>query len=77
MSTDLWVGGREMFPDHPGELDGSGVLLSSENPLVQTGKTATAERTVEPLRVLDLKLEVDIQQIKGKKKEHVDVHACG
>jgi len=26
---------------------------------------------------LDLKLEVDIQQIKGKKKEHVDVHACG
>ena len=62
--------------DHPGELDGGGVLLSSENPLDCTGETAIAERLKQPVRVIDLKRIVDIQKIK-EKKESVDVHTLG
>ena len=31
--------------------------------------TATAERLIQPMRVMDLKLTVDIQVIKGNGKE--------
>jgi hypothetical protein len=31
--------------------------------------TATAERLLQPMRVMDLKLTVDIQVIKGKEEE--------
>jgi hypothetical protein len=57
-------------------MDGGGVLLSSENPLDRTGKTATAERLRQPARVMDLKPIVDIQMIK-EKKESFDVQAFG
>jgi hypothetical protein len=57
-------------------LDSGGVLLSSENSLDRTGKTATAERLKQPVRVIDLKRIVDIQKIKGR-KESVDVHTLG
>ena len=61
-------GAGETDLDHPGELDSGGVLLSSESPLDPTGMTATAERSIQPMRVMDLKLTVDIQKIKGKKE---------
>jgi len=60
-------------------LDGGGVLLSSENPLDRTGKTETAERSIKPVRVMDLRPIIDIQTIEEKdnKKESIDVQAFG
>jgi hypothetical protein len=59
----------EIDLDHPGELDGGGCCFLLRIPWNNTDMTATAERLLQPMRVMDLKLKVDIQVIKGKEKE--------
>ena len=61
---------REIDSDHPGELNGGGVLLFSENPLDRIGMTATGPKQSilnQPVRVMDMSLSLknDIQEIKG------------
>ena len=55
--------------DHPGELDSGGCCFLLRIPRNTTGMTATAERLIQPMRVMDLKLTFDIQVVKGKKDQ--------
>jgi len=62
----------DLDSDHPGELDGGGVLLFSENSLGRIGMTAIATQSYFlklPARVfvfeVDLEMKIDIQAIKG------------
>jgi hypothetical protein len=64
-----------MIPNHPGELNGGGVLPFSESSPDRIGVTATARQSIllnflkQPARVfdleVDLEMKVDIQAIKG------------
>lgn len=79
--------GCEKDSDHPGELDGSGVLhLTRETPPDRTGltdeeKTNSADELnsgieQHSVRVIDLKFSVDTLQIRGI-QVRVDVHPRG